>query len=138
MQTRPSFKAFSLTAAALLLLSASASSPASQQAEKSAAPVIVLAELQNHKITYKVDGKDALPDLLGALNAVGDQRGRDISVTVLVDARAQISEVGNIDGTLGKAGFKKTRFFVFNREANVMSAIEFGHSIPFSTHPPAN
>jgi hypothetical protein len=44
-------------------------------------------------------------------------------------------EIGNIDGTLGKAGFTRIRFFVFNKEADVRSTVEFGQTIPCSAHP---
>ena len=99
-------------------------------------PLVVLAaEAQDHRIVYHVDGRDAKPDLLRVLNLVGDQRGREIKVIVMIDSRAPISEIGNIDGTLGKAGFTKVRFFVFNKEANVMSTLQFGRTIPFSLHP---
>jgi hypothetical protein len=44
-------------------------------------------------------------------------------------------EIGNIDGTLGKAGLTRIRFFVFNKEADVRSTVEFGLTISFSAHP---
>jgi hypothetical protein len=44
-------------------------------------------------------------------------------------------EIGNIDGTLGKAGLTRIRLFVFNKEADVRSTVEFGLTIPFSAHP---
>jgi hypothetical protein len=44
-------------------------------------------------------------------------------------------EIGNIEGTLGKAGFTRICFFVFNKEADVRSTVEFGQTIPCSAHP---
>ena len=134
MQTRMTFKTFCVLASALLALSVGTPRTVSQENGKE--PIVILAEVQNHKVTYKVNGRDALPDLLRMLNTVGDQRGRDTRVIVLLDSRAPITEIGNLDGTLGKAGFEKVRFFVFNKEANVMSTVEFGRSVPFSTRPP--
>jgi hypothetical protein len=136
MQTWMGFKNPALVAAALLFFSVSTPRIVSQEGGKPGEPLIVLAEVQNHKVTYKVDGREAVPDLLRVLNTVGDQRGRDIKVIVLVDARAPITEIGNVDGTLGKAGFEKARFYVFNKEANVMSTVEFGRTVPFSMRPP--
>lgn len=135
MQTRMNFKSVGAFAATLLAFSLGAPRTFSQESNKPAEPVVLLAEVQNHRITYKVDGKEALPDLLRVLNIVGDQRGRDTRVIVLVDSRAPITEIGNIDGTLGKAGFEKTRFFIFNKEAQVMSTVEFGRTVPFSARP---
>lgn len=129
-------KTLAVLAVALLTLSTTTPKAVSQESGKPGEPLIILAELQNHRVTYKVDGKDALPDLLRVLNRVGDERGRDTRVIVLLDARAAITEVGNIEGTLGKAGFEKVRFFIFNREANVMSKVEFGRTVPFSMRPP--
>jgi hypothetical protein len=40
-------------------------------------------------------------------------------------------EIGNIDGTLGKAGLTRIRFFVFNKEADVRSTVEFGQTAFF-------
>jgi hypothetical protein len=135
MQIRMNFKGVAL-AATLLAFSLWAPRTFSLGSSKPAEPVVLLAQVQNHRITYKVDGKEALPDLLRVLNVIGDQRGRHTRIIVLVDSRAPITEIGNIDGTLGKAGFEKARFFVFNKEANVMSTIEFGRTVPFSTRPP--
>jgi biopolymer transport protein ExbD len=133
---RTSSKILAVLAVALLTLSTTHPKAVSQESGKPGEPLIILAELQNHRVTYKVDGKDALPDLLRVLNTVDDQRGRDTKVIVLLDARASITEIGDIEGTLGKAGFEKVRFFIFNREANVMSTVEFGRTVPFSTRPP--
>src|SRR5882757_14421 len=105
MQTNS--KTLAVLAVALLTLSTIASKAVSQESGKPGEPLIILVELQNHRVTYKADGKDALPDLLRVLNTIGDQRGRDIGVIVLLDARASITEIGNIEGTLGKAGFEK-------------------------------
>ncbi|HUE53609.1 MAG TPA: hypothetical protein VMO80_14795 [Terriglobales bacterium] len=136
MQTRMRIKGFCMLAVALLAFPAASPRTFSQENGRPEEPVVILVEVQNHRITYKVDARDALPDLLKALNSLGDQRGRDSRVIVLVDSRAPITEIGNIDGTLGKAGFTKVRFFVFNKEANVMSTVEFGPTLAFSTRPP--
>jgi hypothetical protein len=135
MPTRMTLKALGLVAASLLAFSVSTRRMFSQENGGAGEPVIVLAEMENHRVTYKVDGKVAAPDLLRVLNDVVDRRGGDTRVIVLVDSRAPITEIGNIDGTLGKAGLEKVRFFVFNREANVMSTVEFGRTIPFSARP---
>src|SRR5258706_2504388 len=135
MQTRISLKTLGPFAVILFAYLAGAPTVLSQGGKGHDPPLIILAEMRNHKISYKVDGKEALPDLLRVLNVVGEKRGHDTKVIVLVDSRAPIAEIGNLEGTLGKAEFSKTRFFVFNKDANVMSMVEFGRTIPFSTHP---
>jgi hypothetical protein len=44
-------------------------------------------------------------------------------------------KIGDIDGTLGKAGLTRIRFFFLNKDADVRSTVEFGLTIPFSAHP---
>jgi hypothetical protein len=136
MQTRMSFKTLGALAVALLAFSVATPKMFSRENGRPGEPLIILAEVQNHRVTYKVNGRDALPDLLRVLNTVADQRGRNTRVIVLVDSRAPIAEIGNIDGTLGKAGLEKARFFIFNKEASVMSTVEFGRTVPFSARPP--
>ena len=107
----------------------------SQGTSKSVQPVVVIAEMLDHKLTYKVDGKLALPDLLRVLSIIAEQRGHDTEVIVMIDSRAPINEVGNIEGTCDKAELTKVRYFIFNKAANVMSTIEFGQTVPFSARP---
>jgi hypothetical protein len=135
MQTRMNFNGFSVLAVALLVFSAASPKLFSQENLRPGEPLIILAELKDHRVAYKVDSRDALPDLLSILNTIREKRGRDTRVIVLVDSRAPITEIGNIDGTLGKAGLAKARFFVFNKEANVMSTVQFGRPLPFSASP---
>lgn len=134
----PSYKA---TLLAVTLVAVTAICPYSlgrQRVQTQTQPIIILAEMRNGRVAYKVDSKPALPDLLRVLNVMGDQLGRDCQVIALVDSRAPINEIGNIDGTAGKAGFTNLRFFVFNKEAETMGTIQFGPTLPFSANPPVN
>jgi hypothetical protein len=119
----------------LFVAQASTLPMSSQGASKSVQPVVVIAEMLDHKLTYKVDGKLASPDLLRVLSVIAERRGHDTEVIVLIDSHAPINEVGNIEGTCDKAELTKIRYFIFNRAANVMSTIEFGQTVPFSARP---
>ena len=99
-------------------------------------PVVILAEMVNGRIHYKVDSKPALPDFLRVLSLVEEQRGKDCPVVALIDSRAPFDEAGNIDGTAGKAQLTNIRYFVFNKADGRMAEIHYGPTIPFSTNPP--
>ena len=101
-----------------------------------AKPIVIVAEIVRGRVNYTVDSKPAGRNLLDALGAAGEKQGWDCPVVALVDVRARIDEIGEIDGTAGKAGFPAVRFFVFNRESGKMRTVEFGSSVPFTTNPP--
>jgi hypothetical protein len=101
-------------------------------------PIVIIADVVNGRVVYTVDSKPALPDLLRVLNILEEQRGKDYPVVALIDARARITEFGNIDGTAGKAQLNKIRFFVFDRESRTMAEVQWLRTVPFSTDPPPN
>ena len=98
-------------------------------------PIVIVAEVVKGRITYEVDSKPALPDLLYVLNAKHHQCGNDCAVVALVDIHARMSEIGNIDGVAGKAQLTNLHFFIFDREGQIMNTFQFGPTIPFTTHP---
>jgi hypothetical protein len=116
----------------------SPNSSARQNGTAQIKPIVIVAEVVNGRIAYKVDSKPALPDLLRVLNILSERRGKDYPVVALVDVHARISEIGKIDGIAGKAQLTNVRFFVFDREGRIMSTIQFGPTMPFSTNPPLN
>jgi hypothetical protein len=101
-------------------------------------PIVIVAEIVNHRIVYTVDSKPALPDILRALSILREERGKDCPVVAMVDDRAPIKEMENIDGIAGKAGFPKVKFFVFDKEDGLMASVEFGSDMPFSTNSPVD
>lgn len=103
-----------------------------------AKPIVILAEMAKGRVVYRVDSKPALPDLLRVLSILEGQRGRDCPVVVLLDSRVPISELGNIDGTAGKAALTNIRFFVFTHDTGRMSEIRWLPAVPYSTDPPIN
>ncbi|MGA8013970.1 MAG: hypothetical protein WB949_16185 [Candidatus Acidiferrales bacterium] len=106
---------------------------AAQQEKK---PVVILAEMVNGRIHYKVNSKSARPDILRVLSILEEQRGRDCPVVALVDSRAPFDEIGNIDGIAGKAQLTNIRYFVFSKAGGKMSEAHFGPNIPYSPNPP--
>ncbi len=108
-----------------------------QAGSANAKPIVIMAELANGRMVYQVDSRPA-PDLLRVLNDLEEQRGKNYPVVALIDARARITEFGNIDGTAGKAQLTNIRFFVFSRESGKMSEIRWSPAVPFSTDPPIN
>ena len=108
-----------------------------QGARQEQKPVVILAEIVNGRIHYKVDSKPALPDILRVLSIVEEQRGKNCPVIALVDSRASFDEIGNIDGVAGKAQLTNIRYFVFNKESGKMAELHYGPDMPFSLNPPA-
>lgn len=101
-------------------------------------PVVILAEMVNGRIHYKVDSKPALPNILQVLSMLEEQRGKDCPVIALIDSRASFDEIGNIDGLAGKAQLTNIRYFVFNKQSEKMGEVHFGPDIPFSPNPSIN
>ena len=116
----------------------SSNSSARQSITAKVKPIVIVAEVVNGRIAYQVDSKPALPDLLRVLSALYEQRGKDYPVVALVDVHARISEIGNIDGTAGKAQLTNVHFYVFDRERDSMSTIQFGPTMRFSKNPAVN
>lgn len=120
-----------------LALVAPGSAPSEKRGYQTAPqPIVVMAEMVNRQIVYKVNSKPALPDILRVLSELEERRGKDCPVIALVDSRAPINEFGNIDGVAGKAQLTVTRFYVFNKESGLMGTVQFGKDIPFTPNPP--
>jgi hypothetical protein len=99
-------------------------------------PVVLLAEVKAEKMVYQIDGRALGPDLLHALEILAERRGKDVKIIVLLDNHSTFLEYGNIEGLLGKAELTRFRFYIFNRQSNLMGTLEFGKTIPFTTSPP--
>lgn len=103
-------------------------------------PTVIEVNKTPHGVTYKVDSETAeltpKGNLLYLLNQVRRERGSHVPVIVLLDPRVPIDEIGNVDGTAGKAQLNNLRFFVIDRDTPRMSEIKWGPSIPYSTNPP--
>jgi hypothetical protein len=125
-----------LTLALVTASFALASLARAQSARQEKKPVVILAEMVNGRIHYKVDSKPALPDFLRVLSLVEEQRGKDCPVVALIDSRAPFDEIGNIDGTAGKAQLTNIRYFIFNKASGKMAELHYGPDIPFSSNPP--
>ncbi len=133
-----SFIAMALLVGALIMGRATASSRQDRSVPPRRKRIVIVAEMVGGRIVYTVDSKPALPDILRVLSVLREERGKDWPVVALVDDRAPIKEMGNIDGVAGKAGFPKVKFFVFDKEDGLMGAVDFGSDMPFSTNPPVD
>jgi hypothetical protein len=98
-------------------------------------PVVLLAEVKAGKMVYQIDGRAPGPDLLHALEILAEHSGKDVKIIVLLDNHSTFLDYGNIEGILDKAQLTQVRFYIFNKQANVMGSVQFGKIIAFSTSP---
>lgn len=130
-----------LAAAALLASSSTGQSGRNQGAIASTRPTVVEVEKTQRGVAYKVDGQradlTATTSLLYLLNRVCEKRGSNTPIVVLLDPRVPIDQIGNVDGTAGKAQLNNLRYFVLDRDTQKMSEIKWGPAVPFSKNPPA-
>ena len=134
----------SLRKAGLLLLTAVSLFLASHpyRTEGQNAPTIVEVYKIPRGVAYRVNaepvGLTATTNLLYRFNRVYDKGGAKAPVIVLLDPRVPIEQIGNVDGTAGKAQLTNLRYFIFDRGKQTMTEIKFGSTIPYSTNPPIN
>jgi hypothetical protein len=131
-----------LAAAAFFASSCMAQSGQNPGAIASARPTVVEVEKTQRGVAYKVDGQradlTATTNLLYLLNRVCEKRGPNAPIVVLLDPRVPIDQIGNVDGTAGKAQLNNLRYFVLDRDTQKMSEIKWGPAVPYSTNPPIN
>jgi hypothetical protein len=77
---------------------------------------------------------DPLPgkDPLRVFNALHDKFGSDYSIVAVVDDSAKISDLYEVSGTAGKAGFENIRTFISHYDNGKMFEVRFGTALPFS------
>ena len=98
-------------------------------------PVVLLAEAKAGKMVYQIDGRPPGQDLLRALELLAEHKGKGVKIIVLLDNHSTFLDYGNIEGILDKAQLTQVRFYIFNKQANVMGSVQFGKIIAFSTSP---
>jgi hypothetical protein len=85
--------------------------------------------------TYTLDQKP-VPRNKGLLLTLSEARAREDNgnpeLIVLIDERTRLSEVGNLIGLAGKAGYLRYRLFVFDKTKHWMSEIRYSSAMPFS------
>jgi|SRR5579859_6022920 len=81
---------------------------------------------------------DPLPgkDPLRVFNALHDQFGSDYPIVAVVDDGAKITDLYEVSGTAGKAGFENIRTFISHYDNGKMFEVKFGKALPFSINGP--
>jgi biopolymer transport protein ExbD len=122
----------------LTLLSTShAHSQESKSPTEDKRPIVVEVEKTKSHFVWTVDSKVA-DNPLYALAVLGERRGHDTPVVVLLSKNVPLDMIWNVEGTAWKAQLDRLRFFLVDRELGTMREINRGPAIPFSTHPPPN
>jgi biopolymer transport protein ExbD len=98
-------------------------------------PFVVRVDLVGRHIRYRVDGMPN-EDLLRAL-ALLHKRDANAQVIVLLDRRVPLDEIGNVDGTAGKAQLTNLRYFVVYYDTEKMAELTMGAGMRITTDPPA-
>jgi len=107
-------------------------------AEQGGGPIVVMLEKTAKKSTsksvWKIDGKELNGgDFMLVLDKLIVERGRNWPVVVLFQSNVPLSEVGNITGIVGKVGFDKVKYYLFDDAKTLMTEVVTSKkSIPFS------
>ncbi len=96
-------------------------------------PVVALVQKSHGRLVISIN-PDPAPgtDPLTILNHRRKKLGSNHPVVAIVDDDAKISDLWQVAGTAGKAGFEKTRTFVHTRNNGAMFEVAFGPNIRFS------
>jgi hypothetical protein len=100
-------------------------------------PIVAVVERANGKLKYKIypepaPGKDAL----FVFNTLRQQLGPNYPVVAIVEDNARVSDLDDISGIAGKAGFDNIRTFISNKNSGMMFEVKFGPAIPSSVEGP--
>jgi hypothetical protein len=98
-------------------------------------PIVVMLEKTKGRVVWTVDSK-VVDDPLHTLAVLGELRGHDTPVVVLLSKHVSLDMIWNVEGTAWKAQLDRLRFFLVDRERGTMREINRGPAIPISTHPP--
>jgi hypothetical protein len=134
---KPSHGITTLLTLCVVLTSSRAHSQGSRSLEETNRPIVVAVGKTKGRIVWTVDSKVA-DDPLHALAVLGELRGHDTPVVVLLSKHVSLDMIWNVEGTAWKAQLDRLRFFLVDRELGTMREISRGPAIPFSTHPPPN
>jgi hypothetical protein len=96
-----------------------------------------MVEKNKGRLVWTVDSKVA-DDPLHALAVLGERRGHDTPVVVLLSKSVPLDMIWNVEGTAWKAQLDHLRFFLVDRELGTMRELSRGPAVPFSTNPPPN
>jgi hypothetical protein len=121
--------------AAVLLCIGAFSAPCWSQVQKAqdTKPIVALVQRTKGRLTIKIEpdptrGKDALY----VFNRLREKYGADYPIVAIVDDSSTISDLYQVSGIAGKAGFERVRTFISHRDNGMMFEVNLGPSLPFS------
>jgi len=102
-------------------------------------PIVAVVQRTKGRLSIAVH-PDPLPgkDPLRVFNALHEKFDSKYPVVAIVDDSARISDLYEVDGTAGKAGFENVRTFISHYDNGKMFEVKFGPGIPFSINGPFN
>jgi hypothetical protein len=102
-----------------------------------AKPIVVVVHRIKGNLEMEIH-PNPLPgkDLLRVLNALHDELGSSHPVVAIVDDHAKISDLDEVAGTAGKAGFDSVHTFISHTDNGKMFEVKFGKGVPFSIDGP--
>jgi len=107
------------------------------QKEQDTKPIVALVQRTKGHLTIKIEpdptrGKDALY----VFNNLREKYGADYPIVAIVDDSSTLSDLYQVSGIAGKAGFERVRTFISHRDNGMMFEVNFGPALPFSTTGP--
>ena len=100
-------------------------------------PIVALVQRTKGQLTFKVH-PDPAPgkDPLFAFNVLQQKLGPHYPVVAIVEDNAKVSDLYQVSGIAGKAGFDNIRTFISNQNNGMMFEVKFGPAIPSSVKGP--
>lgn len=100
-------------------------------------PISVIYEIVQGRDTYKVNSRSVTSEEL--LNVLATQKGNrkpGRAIVVLIHEDVSLRKINNLDGIIGKVGFKNVRYFYYTKDRDRMLEFRFGpKGLPFSLNP---
>jgi hypothetical protein len=111
--------------------------PTKQVSTVGAKPIVAIVHRAKGSLSITVH-PDTVPakDPLRVFNALHDKFGSDYPIVAVVDDSAKISDLYEVSGTAGKAGFENVRTFISHFDNGKMFEVKFGLGMPFSINGP--
>lgn len=98
---------------------------------------VVLVARENGKLVMRFH-PDPAPgkDPLRKLDLLYEKFGSDYSVITIVDSKARIEDLWQVEGTAAKAPLNNVRTFILYKENGKMSEFHLGKAMPYSLDGP--
>ena len=100
-------------------------------------PIVAFVQRTSGRLTIKINSnRSPEKDALYVLSVLREKLGSDYPVVAIVDGSSKISDLYQVDGIAGKAGFDRVRTFISHPDNGKMFEVKFGPAIPFSMRGP--